>query len=184
MLYDMKPNRRKLTSLKPEIEAILNQQVKMEANASSKYLAMASWCDTHGYKNSANYFYTQSDEEKMHMMKIFKFIITAGGHALTPEVPQPQIEFENLRACFELALQSEIGVTESINKIVTASREALDFATEQLALWFVNEQIEEEFVARRALEVFDLMEGETIYTIDTELGGIREAANELDAAAN
>jgi ferritin len=74
-------------------------------------------------------------------------------------------------------------VTKSINRIVAASREANDFATEQLALWFVKEQIEEEYLARRAIEMIDLMEGESLFVIDTELGNIRDQApTAFDAA--
>lgn len=164
------------TSLKPEVESILNEQVRIEAEASNKYLAIASWCERNGFLNSANYFYTQSAEERSHMMKFFKFVINMGGTAVTPEVSFPKQEYSSLKECFETALSSEIFVTSAINKIVAASREANDYATEQLALWFVKEQIEEEFVARRALEVIDLMEGDSMYTVDQELGNVRAAA--------
>lgn len=172
----MKNLMRMRTSLKAEVETVLNDQVKMEAEASQKYLAIASWCDRNGFLNSANYFYTQSNEEKAHMMKIFKFIINMGGTAITPDVSFPKQEYTSLKECFEAALASEIAVTTSINKIVQTSRQANDYATEQLALWFVKEQIEEEFVARRALEIIDLMEGESMYSVDSELGNVRAAA--------
>lgn len=169
----MKDLVRMRTSLKEEIEVVLNEQVKMEAEASSKYLAIASWCERNGYLKSAGYFYTQSDEERGHMMKIFKYINEVGGTAMTPEVLEPKQEYGSLRDCFETALQSEINVTKSINRIVGACRKADDYATEQMMLWFVNEQVEEEATARRAVEVLDLMEGETAYNIDKELGKVR-----------
>lgn len=169
---------RKRTSLKPEVQDILNKQVQIEGNASQKYLAMAAWCEGKGLANSANYFYTQAEEERAHMIKIFKFIISMGGTPVTPSVAEPTQTYATIRDCFETALDSEIFVTQAINEIVAVSRNAIDYATEQLALWFVNEQIEEEYVARRALEVIDLMEGESLYTIDQELGNVREASPE------
>jgi ferritin len=45
------------TSLSEEIEQVLNEQIKQEATASAMYLAMASWCDTHGFTHSAKFFY-------------------------------------------------------------------------------------------------------------------------------
>lgn len=161
------------TSLTEEVQDILNQQIAIEGNASQKYLAMAAWCDRNGYKTSAAHFYDQAEEERNHMMKILHFIVDLGGTAITPEVAAPRTEYTSLRDCFETALEGEIHVTKAINRIVAASREAVDYATEQLALWFVKEQVEEEYVARRAIEVIDLMEGEPLFTIDQELGTIR-----------
>lgn len=156
------------TSLKEEIEILLNNQVKMEAEASAKYLAMASWCDRNGYRNSAAYFLKQSDEERGHMLKIFNYIMTVGGTAVSPEVVAVKQEFASFRSVFEAALQSEIAVTQSINRIVTQSRREEDYATETFIQWFVNEQIEEEDNARRAIELFDVIgeEGTGRYHID------------------
>jgi ferritin len=179
----MKNLMRMRTSLSEEVQDVLNIQIEMEGNASHKYLAMATWSDRNGYKNSATYFYSQSEEERAHMMKIIKFVVDNGGSVVTPEVKQPKQEYTSIRECFETSLESEIAVTKSINRVVATSREMVDYATEQLALWFVKEQIEEEYIARRAIEVIDLMEGESLYVIDVELGNIRSHAPQpFDAA--
>ena len=146
------------TSLKEEIEIILNAQVKMEAEASSKYLAMASWCDRNGYEKCAGYLYKQSAEEREHMLKIFKFISDMGGTAITPEVPMVQQDFPSFKNVFEVALENEIAVTLSVNRMVGKCRREDDYATESFLMWFVKEQMEEEENARRALELFDLIE--------------------------
>jgi len=159
---------RQRTSLKEEIEILLNNQVKMEAEASAKYLAMASWCDRNGFKNSAKYFLKQSDEERAHMLKIFNYIMTVGGTAVSPEIAAVKQEFPTFRSVFEAALQSEIAVTQSINRIVTQSRREEDYGTENFLQWFVNEQVEEEDNARRAIELFDVIgeEGTGQYFVD------------------
>jgi ferritin len=170
----MKDLLRARTSLKEEIEILLNNQVKMEAEASAKYLAMASWCDRNGYRNSAKYFIGQAGEEREHMMKIFNYIMTIGGTAISPEVPAVKQEFASFRSIFETALQSEIAVTQSINRIVTQSRKVEDYATESFLQWFVNEQIEEEDNARRAIELFDVIgeDGTGRYQIDKAIAKI------------
>jgi len=169
---------RQRTSLKEEIEILLNNQIKMEAEASSKYLAMASWCDRNGFKNSASYFMKQSEEERGHMLKIFNYIMTVGGTAVSPEVAAVRQEFASFRSVFEAALQSEILVTQSINRIVTQSRREEDYATENFIQWFVNEQIEEEDNARRAIELFDVIgeEGTGLYFIDKAVAKINSEA--------
>ena len=170
----MKDLLRQRTSLKEQIEILLNNQVKMEAEASAKYLAMASWCDRNGFKNSAAYFLRQSEEERGHMMKIFRYVMTVGGTAVSPAVAEVPQEFPTFRSVFEAALQGEISVTHSINRIVTAARAEEDYATENFLQWFVNEQIEEEDNARRALELFDVIgeEGTGRYQIDKAIGKI------------
>jgi ferritin len=165
---------RQRTSLKEEIEILLNNQVKMEAEASAKYLAMASWCDRNGFRNSAKYFMKQSGEEREHMVKIFNYLMFVGGTAVSPEVPAVKQEFATLRSVFETALQSEIAVTQSINRIVTQSRKEEDYATENFLQWFVSEQTEEEDNARRGIELFDVIgeAGSGLYLIDKAIAKI------------
>ncbi len=61
--------------LSKSMQEALNQQVKLEAASSHAYLAMASWSDIQpGLDNVAEYFFTQSEEEREHMLKLMRFI--------------------------------------------------------------------------------------------------------------
>ena len=60
--------------ISPKMKKALNDQVALEAVASNSYLAMASWCEVIGYQGAANYFYTQSDEERTHMLKVVHYL--------------------------------------------------------------------------------------------------------------
>jgi ferritin len=163
------------TSLKEEIEIILNAQCKMEAEASNKYLAMASWLERNGFKQSADYLYAQAEEERTHFLKIFKYINDVGGTAITPVIGEVAQEYKNLKSVFEAALQGEIAVSLSINKIVAKCREVSDFATEEFIMWFVKEQREEEENARRALELFDVIDVDSAagkFLLDKEIARI------------
>ena len=131
----MKDLVRMRTSLKEEIEHVLNEQIKMEAHSSAIYLAMASWCDRNGFLHSSEYLYKQSDEERHHMLKIFKYVADMGGTAISPEVTNVPQEFESFRNVFESALGQEIAVTHSINRVVDACRRAFDFGTEEFMKW-------------------------------------------------
>ncbi|WP_026135916.1 ferritin [Nafulsella turpanensis] len=171
----MKDILRLRTSLSEEIESALNEQIKREAHASATYLAMASWCDRHGFEGSAGYFYEQAEEERRHMLKIFKYVSDLGGNAVSPEVANVQQEWDNFRSVFEQALENEIAVTQAINRIVGKCHQVQDFTTVTFLQWFLNEQIEEEFVARRALELFDVIgeEGVGTFTIDKQIPKIK-----------
>lgn len=170
----MKDLLRLRTSLSEEIETLLNEQIKMEAYSSALYLAMSSWCNRNGYDYSAGYLEKQSGEEREHMLKIFHYVNDMGGHAISPEITNIPQEFESFRGVFELALQQEINVTSSFNRIADRCFKAKDFMTFQFLQWFLNEQMEEEYVARRILELFDVIgeEGTGRWQIDKHIPGI------------
>jgi ferritin len=165
---------RQKTSLTEEIEKILNDQIKQEAKASATYLAMASWCDQHGFANSADFFYKQSGEERSHMLKLFKYVNDVGGKAISPEVTDIPANFNSLRSTFEQALEQEIANTQSFNRIIDQCYKLKDYTTINFLQWYLQEQVEEEFIARRALELFDVIgeEGVGIYMIDKKIPDI------------
>ena len=154
----MKDLLRLQTSLKEDVEILLNLQAKIEYDASAKYLAMASWLDRNGFEKSAGYMYQQSEEEREHFLKVFKYITEVGGIAITPAGSVVQQDFESLKKVFEIALQNEIAVTNAINNVVAKCRSTNDYATEEFMMWYVKEQREEERNARRAIELFELID--------------------------
>ena len=86
--------------LSKTLEKALNDQVAMEASASYVYLAMASWMENEGFEGTAQFLYTQSDEERMHMMKLFHYINEVGGYALSPAVAAPDTTFSSYKNVF------------------------------------------------------------------------------------
>ncbi|GJM30389.1 MAG: ferritin [Cyclobacteriaceae bacterium] len=153
---------------------MLNNQVKMEAKSSSIYLSMAAYCDQLGFENSSEFFFKQADEERQHMLKIFRYIADAGGTPVTPEVTDIPQEFESFKGVFESALEQEIEVTKAINKIVSVAYKEGDHASANFLQWFVREQQEEEFTARKRVELFEVIgeDGVGRYMIDQKVPDI------------
>jgi ferritin len=60
-----------------------------------------------------------------------------------PGVPAPQHTFGDMVAPIALALEQEKRVTEQINGLAAAAREAGDYTSEQFMQWFIKEQVEE-----------------------------------------
>lgn len=168
-------------SLLMDTEEKLNKQVEMEGKSSAYYLSMASWAEMQGFSHSAKFLYDHAEEERGHMLKLFRYINEAGGHAIQPEITGIRQHFNSLREVFELILEHEIEVTKSINNIVDHCFNVKDFATFSFMQWYVTEQREEETVARRALEIFDIIgeEGVGLWTIDQEMGKLH-ATNESE----
>ena len=158
-----------------EIETLLNQQIKKEAFSSAIYLSMASWCDRNGYDGSADYFFKQSDDERKHQLKFYKYVLDMGGTAISPEISDIRGEYNSFREVFEDALDQEINVTQSIKHIAARCHKEQDFVTMEFLNWFLKEQREEEYKARRALELFEVIgeEGTGRWQIDKHVGQIR-----------
>lgn len=145
------------SSLSEKIENILNDQIKLEAHASSLYLSMSSWCDDQGLENAAQFFANQSDEEREHMLKFFNYVNDRGGRAVSPEISHIPLDFDSFKSVFEQTLAQEIHVTEQISNIAHECVQIKDYTTFSFLQWFLEEQIEEEYVARRILELFDVI---------------------------
>lgn len=153
----MKDLLRQKLGINVEVMDLLNKQIADEAFASATYLAMASWCDQNGLKGSAGFFYRQAEEERGHQMKIFHFVNDNGGTAYSPQVKVAEHEYNSIQEIFELALENELAVTDSIHKIVKKCRKVEDFRTENFLQWFVSEQMEEEKTMRDILDICDLL---------------------------
>ena len=140
-----------------KMKKALNDQVALEAAASSSYLAMASWCEVTGYQGGAAYFYAQSDEERAHMLKVVHYLNDMGAAATIPAIKAPANSYSSLEAMIKTALKSEQAVTKAIHKIVEIAQKERDHTTYAFLEWFVNEQAHEETKFETLLQKFDLI---------------------------
>lgn len=135
----------------------LNNQIVLEANASSNYLAMASWCEVTGYTGGMSFFYAQSDEERTHMLKIIHYLNNLGSPAVIPATKLPARSFNSLESILKTALSSEQTVTSAIHKMVEIAQKDKDYSTYAFLEWFVNEQVQEETKFETLLQKFELI---------------------------
>ena len=158
--------------LSDEIKQALDNQVSLELTASNAYLAMASWAETTGYEGAATYFYTQSDEERAHMLKIIHYINEMGASATIPAIGEPVKSFESLEEVIKLSLENERAVTKAIHSMVAIAQKDGDYSTRTFLEWFVTEQTHEETKFEVILQKFDLIGRDKIalYEIDKILG--------------
>lgn len=161
------------------IEKLLNDQIKYEASASMQYLAMASWADEKGYNGVAEFFYNQSEEERMHMTKLVKFVNERSGNVRIPSLDEPKNEFSGLNQLFEKFLSSEIFVTEQINHIIYQCLQVKDYNVHNFMQWYVSEQLEEEAVARTLLDKLKIIGSDKSghYLFDRDINNISQEAD-------
>jgi ferritin len=167
-----------------KMEEALNQQIEFEGYASFLYLSMATWCDSQGLKGCYDFLKRQSDEERMHMLKIFEYLADVDGFALTPAIKQPPHQFDSVQVVFKDVYAHEQKVTASINKLITLANKENDYATQTFLQWYVNEQREEEATMRTVLDRIRLIgDGpQSLYYIDKEMAAINKAAMAAETA--
>jgi ferritin len=162
--------------LSKKIEKALNRQIKLEADSSQFYLAMASWAENNGLNGAAAFLYRHSDEERMHMLKLVHYVNERGGKAVIPSITEPPTDFNSLTQIFENLLKHEINVTNEINRVVGICLEDKDYTTHNFMQWYVAEQIEEEALARTIMDKLKL--------IGNDKGGLYLFDRDIQAMAN
>lgn len=157
--------------LSEKLQAALNEQVKIEGYSSQIYLAMASWAENQGFEGIATFMYAQSDEERMHMLKLIKYINQRGGEALIPQVERPTLDHSSFKTLFKQLFEHEVFVSQSINNLVDISLQERDYATHNFLQWYVAEQIEEEATARAILDKINLIGDDKggLYLFDNDI---------------
>lgn len=166
--------------LNKKIEKALNDQIKVEAESSQAYLAMASWAEIHGFSGTATFLYRHSDEERVHMLKLIKFVNDRGGQAIIPELKQPVKDYKSLQSIFKNLHDHEVLVTSEINKVVDICLREKDYTTHNFMQWYVAEQIEEETLARNILDKLKLVGNDNgaLYLFDRDLAAMPAAESQ------
>ncbi|MBA9074147.1 ferritin [Flavobacterium gossypii] len=157
--------------LSQTIQDALNKQIKVEGDSSQIYLAMASWAEVQGFEGISTFMFAQSEEERMHMLKLVKYINQRGGQAKISATVEPVLDLSSYKVLFKQLLQHEIKVSESINDLVGIALDERDYATHNFLQWYVAEQIEEEANARYILDKINLIGDDKggLYLFDNEM---------------
>lgn len=169
-----------------KIEKILNKQIEAEAISSQLYLAMASWAETSGFNGTAGFLYLHTDEERMHMLKLIKFVNERGGKAVIPAIPMPKQNFDSLMDVFSRLLEHELMVTNMINEVVHICLQEKDYTTHNFMQWYVAEQLEEEALARNILDKLKMIGSDKggLYLFDRDIQSFKVAAGPDATKAN
>ncbi|MGE4296427.1 MAG: ferritin [Desulfovibrionaceae bacterium] len=121
----------------------INEQVKWELYSSYLYLSMSAWCADNGLPGFAHWMRLQADEENMHAMKFYDYVLERGGKMVLQGIDAPPHDWATPLAVFEHTLEHELHVTRRINDLVDVAIAERDHATNIFLQWFVSEQVEE-----------------------------------------
>ncbi|OYQ43660.1 ferritin [Flavobacterium aurantiibacter] len=170
--------------LSKSVEQALNNQIRIEAESSQIYLSMACWAEIQGLEGVARFMYAQSDEERVHMLKLIKFVNERGGHAHITELNAPKTTFNTFQQLFSELYKHELFVSQSINELVHITLSEKDYATHNFLQWYVAEQIEEEAQAKTILDKINLIGDDKggLYLFDRDIQQITVTSQILPGA--
>jgi ferritin len=135
----------------------INEQINSEFEASYTYLAMAGFCERQRFSGAARWLRSQSDEERLHGLKLFDFVLARDGAVDLKTIEKPKGQFDSLGEVFEQALANERRVTQQINSLYELCFKEKAFAEMTELQWFLTEQVEEEKTARDIVAKFKLV---------------------------
>ncbi len=166
--------------LKKVIQDALNKQVKIEAESSHYYLYLASWAEIHGLQGTAAFLYSHAEEERMHMLKLIKYINERDGKAEIPTLKKPTENIASLKDIFQNLHQHEVKVTAAIEDVVRITLEEKDYVTHNFMQWYVAEQLEEEDLARTLNDRLNLIGDNKggLYLFDRDLDNMVSSVDE------
>jgi ferritin len=155
----------------PVVQAI-NRQINSELSASYSYLAMSSWCERQKFTGAARWLRLQSQEEYLHAMKLFDFMLARDEKVELKPLAEPRQSFKSLAEVFERALEQEQDVSKQIDSLYEIAFKEKAFAAVAELQWFLTEQVEEEKVGREIVAKFKLIGSDpaSILDMDRELG--------------
>lgn len=159
--------------LSKKVEDILNVQVDKEGYSSHLYLSMAVWAETKGLGGIADWLYAQAEEERIHMLKLVRYINERDGKAAIVAVGEPPTEFGTVGEMFDKVLEHEQFISGSINEIVQVCIDENDHTTNNWIQWFVTEQIEEEASVKGLIDKLKLVGEHNMYMFDRDILGMR-----------
>jgi ferritin len=150
----------------------LNTQVGREFYSAYFYLSMSAHSDSLGFKGFASWFMAKYNEELLHAMKIYQYILNQGAQVKLLPIDQPPATFEGPLAMFEATLAHEQQVTKNISDLIDLAMSERDHATQIFLHWFITEQIEEEATVSEIIAKIKLVgtRGDGLFMIDNQVG--------------
>jgi ferritin len=143
--------------LKASVEKALNSQINEEYFSSYLYLSIAAYFESLNLQGFANWMRIQAQEEYIHSMKFFDYIIHAGGNVTLKAIKEPKTKWKTIVEAFEDTLNHEQHITDLINKLTSLCLKESDHATYSFLKWFIDEQVEEMANATQILHELKLV---------------------------
>jgi ferritin len=163
--------RKRKRMLSEKMVAALNDQINAEMYSSYLYLAIAAYFEDANLPGFAHWMRIQADEETIHAMKFYDFVLERRGRVKLAALAAPPDSWDSPLAAFENSLEHERYISGRINKLATLALSENDHATNSFLKWFVDEQVEEEASVDAVVQDVKRVEGfpAGLFMLDREL---------------
>jgi ferritin len=158
--------------MNPKVLEAINRQINSELSASYAYLAMSAYCECQKFTGAARWLRLQSQEEHLHAMKLFDFVLARDRSVQLLAIEQPASNFKSVADVFERTLAQEQDVSRQIDALYETAFTEKAFSAVAELQWFLTEQVEEEKTAREIVAKFKLVGSDpaSLLDLDRELG--------------
>ncbi|MCC6750077.1 MAG: ferritin [Deltaproteobacteria bacterium] len=155
-----------------KMQKAINEQLGYELGSSYLYLAMSAHFSHKNLAGAAHWFRIQAQEELIHAMKLYDFILAREGEVSLQAVAAPGGNWKTSLVLFEEALKHERMVSQRFNDLAELAIKEKDHASANLLQWFVTEQVEEESQLVELIHKLKLIgdSGSGLFMLDQELG--------------
>jgi len=155
-----------------KMQKAINGQINNEMFSAYLYLSMSKDATHMGFKGTAKWFFVQYQEEMVHALKFYHYLLEQGSEVELEALQKPKAGFKSLLEMFETTLKHEQFITKCIHDLMTQAVEEKDYATQGLLQWYVSEQVEEEANDNEILGMLKMAgsSGGTTLMIDKQLG--------------
>lgn len=157
--------------LSERLHAAINEQINAELWSAYLYLSMSMDAEAKGLKGVANWFYVQWLEEQDHARILMNYLNSRDAKVELKPIKEVETRWESVLDMFKQTLEHEKVVTSLINNLAAIAAEDRDFASSNMLVWFIDEQVEEEESAREMIFAVESVEGNKygMYQLDKEL---------------
>jgi ferritin len=158
--------------LSQKLQDALSEHIRNEHYSSYLYLAMASYCESRNFPGFAHWLRIQSEEERLHSMKLFTYLHDRGARPVLQAIAKPPHDFGSLAEVFRAVLEHEREVSAGIHRLYELALAEKDYPTQVLLQWFISEQVEEEKTAAQIHEQLQMIPERSggIFYLDKKLG--------------
>lgn len=157
--------------LSKKLHAAINEQINAELWSAYLYLSMSMDAEAKGLKGVANWFYVQWLEEQDHARIFMNYLNSRDCKIELKPIKDVKTEWDSVLDMFKDTLEHEQVVTSLINNLAAIATEDKDYASSNMLVWFIDEQVEEEESARDKIFAVESVEGNKygMYQLDKEL---------------
>ena len=159
--------------LSKKLHAAINEQINAELWSAYLYLSMSMDAEAKGLKGVANWFYVQWLEEQDHARIFMNYLNSRDCKVELKPIEKVRTEWDSVLDMYKDTLEHEKVVTSLINNLAAIADEDKDYASSNMLVWFINEQVEEEESARDMIFAVESVEDNKygMYQLDKELAG-------------